>query len=91
MAPYNSAKEPLPRKEINARSFHEAERFARNIPKDILAILEEHEYTDEDFEYIRDLARTAMSVNYPKGVRIGLRGDSGTGKPPVLPIWCMTC
>lgn len=81
--PYNPAKEPLPRKEVNHKSFEEAERVAHSIPAEMLAMIEEQGGANEDIIYIRDMAKKALLPKYPTGVKVGLRGDSGTGECPI--------
>ncbi|KAL0253313.1 hypothetical protein SLS55_010286 [Diplodia seriata] len=82
--PYNPAKEPLPKKEVNHPSFNEAEKAAKSIPAEIIAIIDQQECSNEDVDYIRDLAKGALTPKYPEGVKIGLRGDSGTGKSSII-------
>ncbi|KAL1616898.1 hypothetical protein SLS54_008102 [Diplodia seriata] len=82
--PYNPAKEALPKKEVNHKAFAEAEEAAIGIPMEILAIIDEQECANEDIAYIKNLAKDAKSPKYPNGVKIGLRGDSGTGKSSII-------
>ncbi|OJD34166.1 tat pathway signal sequence [Diplodia corticola] len=84
--PYDPAKEALPKKEVNHRAFAEAEEAANGIPAEILAIIDEQHRTNEDITYIKDLAKKAISPNYPEGVKVGLRGDSGTGQLYMFPL-----
>ncbi|KAL1640220.1 hypothetical protein SLS58_007171 [Diplodia intermedia] len=82
--PYNPAKEALPKKEVNHKAFAEAEEAAIGIPMEILAIIDEQECANEDIVYIKNLAKDAKSPTYPNGVKVGLRGDSGTGKSSII-------
>ncbi|KAB2576406.1 hypothetical protein DBV05_g5004 [Lasiodiplodia theobromae] len=81
--PYSFGKEPPRKKEIDHPSFKKAERAARNIPAEIISIIDQSSVTHGDIDFVKDIKNKAAAAMSPKattGVKLGLRGDSGVGE-----------
>ena len=76
--------EKLPKTATNHPSFRLAEEIADSIPRDILSIIEESGYTDEDFDYLKKEADRVRKVYTAGEMIIGLKGRSGTGKSSLI-------
>ncbi|GME47841.1 uncharacterized protein LTHEOB_11957 [Neofusicoccum parvum] len=81
---YDPRAEPSPNTAVHHKSFSTAERIAREIPFQILQIISEAGFADEDVVFLREGAENTLRISYPKSVKIGLRGDSGTGKSSLV-------
>lgn len=76
--------EPLPMVTTNRAAFLFAEKIAGSIPKDIMSIIERSTYGDEDFAFLKDQANNTAKVYTSTEIRVGLKGDSGTGKSSLI-------
>ncbi|KAL1627609.1 hypothetical protein SLS56_006330 [Neofusicoccum ribis] len=81
---YDPSDEPSPKTAIHHKGFSAAERIAYRISLEILQIISETSFADEDVVFLRESAENALRIAYPKSVKIGLRGDSGTGKSSLV-------
>ncbi|KKY28520.1 hypothetical protein UCDDS831_g00261 [Diplodia seriata] len=68
----------------NHASYRSAERIAASIPEEIQSIIQENSYTDEDFEFLKAQAGRGRKIYNCGEIRIGLKGDSGTGKSSLI-------
>ncbi|KAL1651944.1 hypothetical protein SLS58_000067 [Diplodia intermedia] len=76
--------DPLPKMATNHPSFHSAEQIAASIPEDIIRVIRDNPYTDEDFEYLKEMASNVGNIHECGEIKIGLKGDSGTGKSSLI-------
>ncbi|KAL1621779.1 hypothetical protein SLS54_005302 [Diplodia seriata] len=81
---HNATMGTLPRMTTNHPSYRSAERIAASIPEEIQSIIQENSYTDEDFEFLKAQAGRGRKIYKCGEIRIGLKGDSGTGKSSLI-------
>ncbi|KAF9635186.1 hypothetical protein BFW01_g6081 [Lasiodiplodia theobromae] len=76
--------EALPMTALTHRSFISAEKIAQDTPNDILRIIEQSGFIDEDFEFLKGQADRVKKIYKSREIKIGLKGDSGTGKSSLI-------